>query len=83
MGNIIYFNVTKYYRFLIRNLHQDDKLSYTIYNCNWYTYDLESQRIIWMLLRESQKSKEIKLGSIGTLNLVTGIQVYRFYFCHI
>lgn len=46
-----------------------------IYGSNWYSYDLKSQRIIMVLLHDSQKSKEIYLQIIGPLNVVTFISV--------
>lgn len=53
-----------------------------IYGSNWYTYDVISQRMIILMLQEAQTSKEITLGIIGPLNVVTGIQVLNLLLLH-
>ncbi|KAJ6646868.1 Odorant receptor 22c [Pseudolycoriella hygida] len=55
----------------------DDYLCAVIYDTKWNEYDLVSQRAIMMLLRESQVSKEMDIGFIGPLSLVTLINFLK------
>ncbi|KAJ6628994.1 hypothetical protein Bhyg_15824, partial [Pseudolycoriella hygida] len=51
----------------------DEKLCRIIYQCEWYNYDLVSQRTIILLLHYCQEPKHLRLGILGPLDVVTGI----------
>ncbi|KAJ6648496.1 hypothetical protein Bhyg_03726, partial [Pseudolycoriella hygida] len=52
----------------------DDKLCFIICDTDWYKYDLMSQRIMLMLLRQAQCNNDLQIGFIGSLNLNLFIQ---------
>lgn len=61
------------------DFEQDDMLCHFIYHNNWYLYDAKSQKMILMMLKEAQVSKEIRIKFIGPLNLVTFVSVNLFF----
>jgi len=76
-----YSSITLQIRLILKStFQQDDRLCYIIYNCNWHSYDAVSKKRILLLLIEAQQQKDIQLGLIGNLNLVTGVTVRCFYF---
>jgi len=46
-----------------------------IQRTDWYLFDLHSQKMIFMILHQCQQPNLISLKSLGTMNMVTGIQV--------
>lgn len=54
---------------------QGDNLCDIIYGCDWHMYDMKSQRLILLLLHDSQQIKQIMLGTFGPMNIVTGVAV--------
>lgn len=57
-------------------IYQNDKLTSVIYDTNWYVYDVTSQKMMQMILHDSQHPNCLMIGTFGELNVVTGIAVF-------
>ncbi|XP_037037014.1 uncharacterized protein LOC119074828 [Bradysia coprophila] len=55
----------------------DDKMCLDLQQTDWYSFDLHSQKMVQKMLHLCQQPNQISLKPLGTLNMVTGIQIVK------
>ncbi|XP_037039490.1 odorant receptor 67d-like [Bradysia coprophila] len=62
---------------------KNERLYYVLTQCNWYTYDICSQKIFLNLLNSCMNAKELWIGPLAPLSVITWIQmvksIYSYY----
>lgn len=58
-------------------MQQNDDVTLDIYDCKWYNLTAKQQKMILIMLRESQQQKGLTVGGITPLSLATALQMTR------
>ncbi|XP_037034390.1 odorant receptor 67d-like [Bradysia coprophila] len=55
----------------------NERLCYILTQSNWYTYDVYSQKKFLILLGSCMNSKDLWIGPLAPLSVITGIQILK------
>ncbi|XP_046808857.1 odorant receptor 67d-like [Lucilia cuprina] len=76
---LFYSGVLFYFHCALGNLVEisNDDVIFMIYDCDWYKLNVSQQKMILIMLRESQQSDGMSIGGVAPLTLNTALQLTK------